>query len=88
MPRAVIAVIVHPLVDVDSLSSDQVRDIFAGEIDFHRDLLRGDRFSVVYEQHYLGGREVHAGRVTYVPDGVDEWIRVGESASESHVERS
>jgi murein DD-endopeptidase MepM/ murein hydrolase activator NlpD len=41
----------------------QIADIFAGEIDFHRDLRRGDRFSVVYEQHYLGGREVHAGRV-------------------------
>ncbi len=41
----------------------QIADIFAGEVDFHRDLRRGDRFSVVYEQHYLGGREAHAGRV-------------------------
>jgi murein DD-endopeptidase MepM/ murein hydrolase activator NlpD len=41
----------------------QIADIFAGEIDFHRDLRSGDRFSVVYEQHYLGGRAVHAGRV-------------------------
>ncbi|MGH8722719.1 MAG: M23 family peptidase, partial [Burkholderiales bacterium] len=41
----------------------QIADIFAGEVDFHRDLRSGDRFSVVYEQHYLGGRAVHAGRV-------------------------
>lgn len=41
----------------------QIADIFAGEIDFHRDLRAGDRFSVVYEQYYLGGRAVHAGRV-------------------------
>lgn len=41
----------------------QIADIFAGEVDFHRDLRGGDRFSVVYEQHYLGGRAVHAGRV-------------------------
>lgn len=41
----------------------QIADIFAGEVDFHRDLRSGDRFSVVYEQHYLDGRAVHAGRV-------------------------
>ncbi|MDH4175132.1 MAG: peptidoglycan DD-metalloendopeptidase family protein [Betaproteobacteria bacterium] len=41
----------------------QIADIFAGEVDFHRDLRSGDRFSVVYEQHYLGGRAVHAGQV-------------------------
>jgi murein DD-endopeptidase MepM/ murein hydrolase activator NlpD len=41
----------------------QIADIFAGEVDFHRDLRSGDRFGVVYEQHYLGGRAVHAGRV-------------------------
>jgi len=41
----------------------QIADIFAGEVDFHRDLRRGDQFSVVYEQHYVGGRPVHAGRV-------------------------
>jgi len=41
----------------------QIADIFAGDVDFHRELRRGDRFSVVYEQNFLGGREVHAGRV-------------------------
>ncbi|MGH8687317.1 MAG: M23 family metallopeptidase [Burkholderiales bacterium] len=41
----------------------QVADIFAGDVDFHRELRRGDRFAVVYEQYFLGGRAVHAGRV-------------------------
>ena len=41
----------------------QLADIFAGDVDFHRDLRRGDRFTVVYEQHFSSGREAHAGRV-------------------------
>jgi murein DD-endopeptidase MepM/ murein hydrolase activator NlpD len=41
----------------------QLADIFAGDVDFHRELRRGDRFAVVYEQYTLGGRAVHAGRV-------------------------
>ena len=41
----------------------QLADVFGGDIDFHRDLRRGDRFTVVYETHYLGGRAVRSGRV-------------------------
>ena len=41
----------------------QLADVFGGDIDFYRDLRKGDRFSVVYEMHYLGGRPVRAGRV-------------------------
>jgi murein DD-endopeptidase MepM/ murein hydrolase activator NlpD len=41
----------------------QIADVFAGDVDFHRELRRGDRFTVVYEQFFLGGRELHAGRV-------------------------
>ena len=41
----------------------QLGDIFGGDIDFHRDLRKGDRFSVVYELHHLAGRPVRAGRV-------------------------
>lgn len=41
----------------------QIADIFAGDVDFHRDLRQGDRFAVLYEQYYLEGRPVHAGRV-------------------------
>jgi murein DD-endopeptidase MepM/ murein hydrolase activator NlpD len=41
----------------------QLGDVFAGDIDFHRDLRKGDAFAVVYEMHYLGGRPVRAGRL-------------------------
>src|SRR5688572_15849203 len=41
----------------------QLGDVFSGDVDFHRDLRRGDQFAVVYELHYLGGRPVRAGRV-------------------------
>ena len=41
----------------------QLADIFAGEIDFHRDLRRGDRFAVVFEALYHGGRAIRSGRV-------------------------
>src|SRR4051794_8735637 len=41
----------------------QLADIFAGYIDFHRDLRKGDQFAVVYELHHLAGRPVRAGRV-------------------------
>ena len=41
----------------------QLADIFGAEIDFHRDLRKGDQFAVVYELHHLAGRPVRAGRV-------------------------
>jgi hypothetical protein len=41
----------------------QLADVFGGDIDFHRDLRKGDRFSVVYEMYFLGGRPIRAGRV-------------------------
>jgi murein DD-endopeptidase MepM/ murein hydrolase activator NlpD len=41
----------------------QVADIFAGEIDFHRDLRPGDRFAVVFETLNHGGRPIRSGRV-------------------------
>jgi murein DD-endopeptidase MepM/ murein hydrolase activator NlpD len=41
----------------------QLADIFAGDIDFYRDLRKGDRFTVVYELHYLNGRAVRSGRL-------------------------
>lgn len=41
----------------------QLADVFGGDIDFYRDLRKGDRFSVVYEMHYLAGRPVRSGRV-------------------------
>ncbi len=46
----------------DSIAT-QIAEIFAGDIDFHRDLRKNDRFSVVYEMLYLDGRAARAGRV-------------------------
>jgi murein DD-endopeptidase MepM/ murein hydrolase activator NlpD len=41
----------------------QLADVFAGDVDFYRDLRQGDRFTVVYEMHMLRGRPVRAGRL-------------------------
>ena len=41
----------------------QLADVFAGDIDFHRDLREGDRFTVVYELFHLNGRPIRAGRL-------------------------
>jgi murein DD-endopeptidase MepM/ murein hydrolase activator NlpD len=46
----------------DSIAT-QMADIFGGDIDFHRDLRRGDRFSVVYEVLYSQGQPVRTGRI-------------------------
>jgi len=41
----------------------QLTDIFSTDIDFHRDLRRGDRFTVVYEMLYDQGEPARPGRV-------------------------
>ena len=41
----------------------QMADIFGGDIDFHRDLRRGDRFSVVYETLFNQGQPARTGRI-------------------------
>jgi murein DD-endopeptidase MepM/ murein hydrolase activator NlpD len=41
----------------------QLAEIFAGDIDFRRDLRKGDRFSVVYESLELDGEPVRTGRI-------------------------
>ncbi len=41
----------------------QLADVFSGDIDFYKDLQRGDRFSVVYEMRYVDGDAVAAGRI-------------------------
>ena len=41
----------------------QIARIFSTDIDFHMDLRKGDRFSVVYEMNYEDGELVRAGRV-------------------------
>lgn len=41
----------------------QMADIFGGDIDFHRDLRKDDRFTVVYEMQYLSGQQARSGRI-------------------------
>ena len=52
----------------------QLAEIFGGDIDFHRDLRKGDKFSVVYEMNYSNGEPVRAGRIQAA-----EFINKGES---------
>ena len=49
----------------DSIAT-QIVDILATEIDFHRDLRKGDRFTVVYDSLYGNGEPARAGRVLAV----------------------
>ena len=41
----------------------QLAEVFAGDIDFYKDIRRGDRFAVVYEMRQLDGEPVGAGRI-------------------------
>ncbi len=41
----------------------QLADIFGGDIDFHRDLRKGDRFSVIFESISHLGKMVRTGRI-------------------------
>lgn len=43
--------------------ANQMAEIFAGDVDFHRDLAKGDRFSVIYEMTYSNGEPVRTGRI-------------------------
>jgi murein DD-endopeptidase MepM/ murein hydrolase activator NlpD len=49
--------------DIPDTVAAQLAEVFAGDIDFHRDLRQGDRLSVVYETFSYKGREVKSGRV-------------------------
>jgi len=52
----------------------QLADMFAGDIDFHRDLRRGDKFTVIYEMYYHEGRAIKSGRLLAA-----EFINQGKS---------
>jgi murein DD-endopeptidase MepM/ murein hydrolase activator NlpD len=41
----------------------QIADIFSSDIDFQRDLRKGDRFSVIYEANFADGEFIGVGRV-------------------------
>jgi murein DD-endopeptidase MepM/ murein hydrolase activator NlpD len=44
-------------------AANQLADIFGGDIDFHRDLRKGDKFSVIYEMAYINGEAARTGRI-------------------------
>ncbi|HEU0186970.1 MAG TPA: peptidoglycan DD-metalloendopeptidase family protein [Gallionellaceae bacterium] len=43
--------------------ANQMAEIFGGDIDFHRDLHKGDKFSAIYEMTYSNGRPVRSGNI-------------------------
>lgn len=49
--------------DIPDAIALQVARVFATDIDFHTDLRRGDRFSIVYEMIYEAGELVAPGRI-------------------------
>ena len=50
-------------VDVPDAIATQLAEIFSGDIDFYRDLRKGDRFSLVYETYSLHGQAIKSGRI-------------------------
>jgi murein DD-endopeptidase MepM/ murein hydrolase activator NlpD len=50
-------------VNLPDAVTSQLADIFGGEIDFHHDLRRGDRFTVVYETRRVDGAPDGVGKV-------------------------
>jgi murein DD-endopeptidase MepM/ murein hydrolase activator NlpD len=44
-------------------AANQLAEIFGGDIDFHRDLRKGDKFTVVYEMSYINGEPARTGRI-------------------------
>ncbi|MBU0621326.1 MAG: peptidoglycan DD-metalloendopeptidase family protein [Gammaproteobacteria bacterium] len=49
--------------DLPDPAANQLAEIFGGDIDFHRDLRKGDSFTVVYEMSYVNGESVRTGRI-------------------------
>ena len=44
-------------------AANQLAEIFSGDIDFHHDLRKGDKFTVMYEMIYSNGTLVNTGRI-------------------------
>ncbi len=49
--------------DIPDRIASAMAEAFSGDIDFHRDLRRGDHFSVIYEAFYHEGRLIRSGRL-------------------------
>lgn len=43
--------------------AEKLAEIFGDDINFHSDLIKGDRFSVIYEVAYHQGRAIRTGRI-------------------------
>lgn len=55
-------------------AAHQLIELFSGDIDFHHDLRRGDKFTAVYEMSYSNGALVSTGRIQAA-----EFINKGQS---------
>lgn len=44
-------------------AASQLANIFSGDIDFHRDLRKGDKFSIIFEMNYSNGEQVSTGNI-------------------------
>ncbi len=60
--------------DVPDRVASEMAEAFSGDIDFHKDLRRGDHFSVVYEAFYFEGQLIRSGRLLAA-----EFINQGKS---------
>jgi len=49
--------------EMPEAAANQLTEIFSGDIDFHHDLRRGDKFTVVYEMTYSNGALVNNGHI-------------------------
>lgn len=49
--------------DVPDRIASEMAEVFSGDIDFHKDLRKGDHFSLVYEAQYYQGQLVKSGRL-------------------------
>lgn len=68
---------------ISDAAAVQLADIFSGDIDFHRDLRKGDRFSVIYEMNYINGEPVSTGKILAA-----EFINQGRSYRALYFESS
>lgn len=65
----------------DSVAT-QMAEIFGGDIDFHRDLRKDDRFTVIYEMQYLSGQPARSGRILAA-----EFVNNGKTYRAIHFEQ-
>jgi murein DD-endopeptidase MepM/ murein hydrolase activator NlpD len=49
--------------DMPDAAANQLNELFSGDIDFHHDLRKGDKFTVVYEMTYNNGALLRTGRI-------------------------